>query len=114
MDTPYPKPIALQVASKHDPTRWEDEPEKAFSIVGLPEGDGIVSDIYLAPGKELSISHRVEDVPWRRPKLRITWLDMAERLEDTHAIRLVRFIPNFPTPGWTTWLFNAIPRAEFL
>lgn len=115
MEEPYPKPIALRVESRFDdPTAYEDEPEKAFAIIGLPEGEGICSDIYLSPGTELTIHHRVEDIKWRRPKKRILWLDLIDQLEDTHVVREVRLIPNFPVGGWTTWLFNALPRTEFL
>lgn len=111
-----PGPIALQVQchpGAANPELADSEPWSAFGILGTPEGDTELSDIYLSPGTELVIQDRVEDVTWRRPRKRVLWLDVLEQLEDTHKIMVVRRIPNFPCDGWDTWLYNAIPLSEY-
>ena len=112
----YPGPIALQVQCRSgaaNPELADSEPWFAFGILGTPEGDTEMSDIYLSPGTELVIQDRVEDVTWRRPRKRVLWLDVLEQLEDTHKITLVRRVPNLPTSGWDTRLYNAIPLSDF-
>lgn len=110
------KPIAFWVRSLDHPLDF-DRPETLFCIVGGPR-DGerglLVSDIMIAENTELVLQHRVEDITWRRPTKRILWLDIVESLEDDYRFELVRYIPNFPTPGhdWS-WLINAIPKSEY-
>ena len=112
----YSEPIAIQVQCRPgiaNPELAESEPELAFAILGTPDGDSEMSDIYLAPGVELVVQNRVEDIPWRRPKKRILWLDLLDQLENTHRITRVRRVPNLPCSGWDTWLYNAIPLSEY-